>query len=135
MAFLLYWALPYLSPLQSAAIEISNFVCLTPLVSLQTLPPLSEISNHPFWLAIEHNYSLKMQIDMIITILSQLKTEKVMYFQKQLKQLALYYRLSCIAGNMLSVSKMQTQIWCTVQNNLFQSWFLNSEETTRRIEP
>lgn len=45
---------PYLSPLQSAAIEISNFVCLTPLVSLQTLPPLSEISNHPFWLAIEH---------------------------------------------------------------------------------
>ena len=38
-----------------------------------------------------------MQIDMIITILSQLKTEKVMYFQKQLKQLALYYRLSCIA--------------------------------------
>lgn len=76
-----------------------------------------------------------MQIDMIITILSQLKTEKVMYFQKQLKQLALYYRLSCIAGNMLSVSKMQTQIWCTVQNNLFQSWFLYSEETTGRIEP
>lgn len=76
-----------------------------------------------------------MQIDMIITILSQLKTEKVLYFQKQLKQLALYHRLSCIAGNMLSVSKMQTQIWCTVQNNLFQSWFLNSEETTGRIEP
>lgn len=76
-----------------------------------------------------------MQIDMIITILSQLKTEKVMYFQKQLNQLALYYRLSCIAGNMLSVSKMQTQIWCTVQNNLFQSWFLYSEETTGRIEP